>query len=606
MKINKMKALFKWSKPHIFIMIIIMLLTIIVPVTYSYVPQFVKYVFDCVLLPDPNAEITLPNFLTEFFDSFEKLESVLVVGITLVIFQLVRGGLMFLNGVLKGIYSERIAYDIRTKLYNHIQNLSFTYHNTVDTGDLIQRCTSDIDTIKNFISAQLPEILYIFASFISGAIQMAAINTNIMIITLCVIPITVTGGFLYFRYVSKKFDEVEEYESDMTVALQENVNGVRVVKAFAKEKYEIEKFAKKSKVFKDESFKLNRAMAFYWGFSDGITTLQYAITIGYCIYLARTGLSTGGIIACMSYISMLVYPIRSLGRIIGDFGKSSVAAKRIDEILLTKDEYQNDGKEITPITGNISFENVSFKFDDTDKHLITDVSFEIKSGETVAVVGKTGSGKSTIANILVRMLDYDQGSIKLDGVELKELSKKYVRENVGIILQDPFLYAKTVYENIGIASPSSSNEDIYKAAKTAAIHKDIQGFDKGYDTLVGEKGVTLSGGQKQRIAIARMLVLNKPIIIFDDSLSALDTKTDLQIRNALKLRNDKMTSIIITHRITTAKEADKIIVLEEGKVSAIGTHEELSKKEGLYKSLWDIQGALEEEFLKMVDKEVSE
>ena len=306
------------------------------------------------------------------------------------------------------------------------------------------------------------------------------------------------------------------------------------------------------------------------------------------------------------YISMLVYPIRSLGRIIGDFGKSSVAAKRIDEILLTKDEYQNDGKEITPITGNISFENVSFKFDDTDKHLLTDVSFEIKSGETVAVVGKTGSGKSTIANILVRMLDYDQGSIKLDGVELKELSKKYVRENVGIILQDPFLYAKTVYENIGIASPSSSNEDIYKAAKTAAIHKDIQGFDKGYDTLVGEKGVTLSGGQKQRIAIARMLVLNKPIIIFDDSLSALDTKTDLQIRNALKLRNDKMTSIIITHRITTAKEADKIIVLEEGKVSAIGTHEELSKKEGLYKSLWDIQGALEEEFLKMVDKEVSE
>ena len=606
MKINKMKALFKWSKPHIFIMIIIMLLTIIVPVTYSYVPQFVKYVFDCVLLPDPNAEITLPNFLTEFFDSFEKLESVLVVGITLVIFQLVRGGLMFLNGVLKGIYSERIAYDIRTKLYNHIQNLSFTYHNTVDTGDLIQRCTSDIDTIKNFISAQLPEILYIFASFISGAIQMAAINTNIMIITLCVIPITVTGGFLYFRYVSKKFDEVEEYESDMTVALQENVNGVRVVKAFAKEKYEIEKFAKKSKVFKDESFKLNRAMAFYWGFSDGITTLQYAITIGYCIYLARTGLSTGGIIVCMSYISMLVYPIRSLGRIIGDFGKSSVAAKRIDEILLTKDEYQNDGKETTPITGNISFENVSFKFDDTDKHLLTDVSFEIKSGETVAVVGKTGSGKSTIANILVRMLDYDQGSIKLDGVELKELSKKYVRENVGIILQDPFLYAKTVYENIGIASPSSSNEDIYKAAKTAAIHKDIQGFDKGYDTLVGEKGVTLSGGQKQRIAIARMLVLNKPIIIFDDSLSALDTKTDLQIRNALKLRNDKMTSIIITHRITTAKEADKIIVLEEGKVSAIGTHEELSKKEGLYKSLWDIQGALEEEFLKMVDKEVSE
>ena len=606
MKINKIKSLFKWSKPHIFIMIIIMILTIVVPVTYSYVPQFIKYVFDYVLLPNPDAENTLPQFLKDFYSSFDKLESVLVIGVSLVIFQSVRGLLMFLNGILKGMYSERIAYDMRTKLYNHIQNLSASYHNSVDTGDLIQRCTSDIDTIKNFISAQLPEILYILASFISGAIQMASININIMIITLCVIPITITGGFIYFKYVSKKFDEIEEYESDMTVSLQENVNGVRVVKAFAKEKYEIEKFSKKSKKFKDESFKLNEAMAFYWGFSDGITTLQYAITIGYCIFLARKGLSTGDIIVCMSYISMLVYPVRSLGRIIGDFGKATVAAKRVDEILLTKDEYVNDGAKCPEINGLIEFENVSFKFDDTDKHLLTNVSFTINPGETVAIVGKTGSGKSTIANILVRMLEYDGGSIRLDGVELKEIQKKHVRENVGIILQDPFLYAKTVYENIGIASDELNNEVIYNAAKTAAIHQDIQGFDKGYNTLVGEKGVTLSGGQKQRIAIARMLVLNKPIIIFDDSLSALDTKTDLQIRNALKLRNEKMTSIIITHRITTAKEADKIIVLEKGVVTAIGTHEELSQKEGLYKSLWDIQGALESEFLKMVDKDVNE
>ena len=208
--------------------------------------------------------------------------------------------------------------------------------------------------------------------------------------------------------------------------------------------------------------------------------------------------------------------------------------------------------------------------------------------------------------MLVRMLDYDKGSITIDGVELKDIEKHYVRENIGIILQDPFLYAKTIYENISIATPNSNEDSIYQAAETAAIHKDILSFDKGYNTLVGEKGATLSGGQKQRIAIARMLVLNKPIIIFDDSLSALDTKTDLQIRNALKQRDEKMTSIIITHRITTAKEADKIIVLEKGKVSEIGTHEELAHKPGLYKSLWDIQGALESEFLKMVDKEVNE
>ena len=606
MKRNNVKSLFKWAKPHIFIMIVIMLLTIIIPVTYSYVPQFIKYVFDYVLLPDPEAKNTLPDFLKNFFGSFEKLQSVLVVGITLVIFQIIRGALMFLNGVLKGVFSERIAYDMRTKLYHHIQNLSFSYHNTIDTGDFIQRCTSDIDTIKSFVSAQLSELLYIFASFLSGAIQMAIINVNIMIITLCVIPITITLGFVYFKYVSKKFDEIEQYESDMTVTLQENVNGVRVVKAFAKEKHEIEKFSKRSKIFKDESFKLNKAMALYWGFSDGITLIQYAVTIGYCIHLARTGFSTGDIIVCMSYISMLVYPVRSLGRIIGDFGKSTVAAKRIDDILLADDEYKVDGTLETPIDGLIEFNDVYFKFEDSEKYLLNGVTFTINPGETVAIVGKTGCGKSTIANILVRMLEYNQGSIKLSGTELKDIKKKYVRENVGIILQDPFLYATTIYENIGVADPNLEEDNIFKAAKTAAIHNDILNFDKGYNTMVGEKGVTLSGGQKQRIAIARMLVLNKPIIIFDDSLSALDTKTDLQIRNALKLRNENMTSIIITHRITTAKEADKIIVLENGKVSAIGTHEELSKIEGLYKSLWDIQGALEEEFLKMVDKEVIE
>ena len=599
-------VLFKWAKPHILLLIAIMALTIIVPLTYSYVPQFTRYLFDFILHPVENAENTLPKFLIDLFNSYEKLESVLVVGITLLIFQLCRGALMFLNGSLKGVIAEKIAYDMRTQLYNHIQNLSYSYHNSVDTGDLIQRCTSDIDTIKSFISTQMPELLYIFASFLSGAIQMANININIMIITLCVIPITVIGGFIYFRYVSKKFEEIEEYEADMTVALQENVNGVRVVKAFAKERYEIDKFNSKSKKFKDESFKLNEAMAYYWGFSDGITMLQYAVTIGYCIYLAKTGLSTGEIVACTSYISMLVYPVRSLGRIIGGFGKATVAAKRVEEVLLEPTEYVNDGSLTPTITGDIEFENVRFKFDDTDKYLLDGVNFKIKSGETIAVVGKTGCGKSTIANLLVRMLEYNDGSIKLDGVELKDISKKHVRENVGIILQDPFLYAKSIYENISIATPTESKDNIYDAAKVAAIHNDILSFDKGYNTLVGEKGVTLSGGQKQRIAIARMLVLNKPIIIFDDSLSALDTKTDLQIRNALKAKNEKMTSIIITHRITTAKEADKIIVLEDGKVSAIGSHEELAKMPGLYKSLWDIQGALEDEFLKMVDKEVSE
>lgn len=513
---------------------------------------------------------------------------------------------MFLNGYIKGKLSEGVSFDMRLKLYHKLQNLPASYYNNSDTGDLIQRCTSDIDTIRAFISNQLPNILYILTSILMGAFQMASINVGIMLITMICIPIEIMASIFFFRYVSKKFEEIEEHEAQMTSVLEGSINGVRVVKAFAKEKYEIDRFNKKSYTLSNENKKLNRIMGLYWGFSDGFVSLQYALTLGYCIYLAQSGLKSSDMIVCISYISMLVYPIRNLGRIISDFGKAGVASKRIDEILLLDDEYKVNGTLKPEIKGNIEFKNVSFKFDDTNDHLLNDISFNIKAGETVAIVGKTGTGKSTIASILVRMLDYDKGSVLLDGVELKDIDKKWVRENVGIILQEPFLYQKTIYENIAIAKDNLSKEEVFKAAKIAAIHKDILGFEKGYETEVGEKGTTLSGGQKQRLSISRMLVLNKPIMIFDDSLSAVDTKTDLQIRNALHDRDQSLTSIIITHRITTAKEADKIIVLENGSISAIGKHDELASKPGLYKDLWDIQGDLEHEFVNMVNKTVSE
>ncbi|HKM30451.1 MAG TPA: ABC transporter ATP-binding protein [Bacilli bacterium] len=598
------KKLLKWSKPYLFLLLVVVLLTVVNPLAYSFVPQFIKYIVDVILggASSATGTITLPSFLMEFFDSYqEPLTAITIVGIALVLWQLLRGIIMFFNGYVKGVIGEGIAFDMRTRLYSHIQDLSYTYQNNADTGDLIQRCTSDVDTIKSFLTSQLPQVLYIIASFTAGAIQMYFINRTIMLVTLGVVPISLVSSVIYFRYVRKKFEEIEVVEANMTTVLQENINGVRVVKAFAREKHEITKFNEKNAVYRDESRKLNNAMGFYWGASDFITMLQYAATIGVCVYLAKNGLvSTGDIIACMMYIGMLVYPIRGLGRIIGDFGKSTVAAKRLDEILAEPTEYVNDGILEPEINGNIKFTDVSFKFDDTDQHLLKNINFEIKAGETVAIIGKTGSGKSTIANMLVRMLDYDQGSITINGVELKAIKKHWVRSNIGIILQDPFLYAKSVLDNIKIGDRHLENEKVYQAAVTAAVDKDISGFASGYDTLVGEKGVTLSGGQKQRIAIARMLILNKSVLVFDDSLSAVDTRTDLMIRNALKLKDKGLTSIIITHRITTAKEANKIIVLENGGVSEIGTHQELAVKEGLYKRLWDIQGALENEFLGIV------
>ena len=600
-KMKKIKQLLKWLKPYLPLFIVVSIFQIILPLTYSYVPQFIKYVFDYIL-DHTNASNTLPKFLLDFFNNYEGIKAVVIVASTLVLYQLFRGMLMFVNGVFKGTLSENIAFDMRKKLFSHIQDLSYSYHTSLDTGDFIQRCTSDIDTIKSFISANMPEIFYIFTSMIAGGVQMASININIMFVSLMGMPITIIMSIIYFKIIEKKFEDIEDYESDMTSCLEESVNGVRVVKAFAKEKYEIERFDKKNEIFASESYKLSKKVAVYWGFSDGFVALQYAATLGYCVYLAKSGLSVGDLVVCISYISMLVYPIRNLGRIITNFGKATVAAKRIDEILKEDTEYVHNGTLTPDISGNIEFKDVKFKFEDSDKYILNGLSFKINKGESVAIIGKTGSGKSTVANLLVRMMEINDGNIYLDGVDIKDIDKHHLRKHVGIILQDPFLYQNTIYQNIAIAGERSSDADVYRAAKLAQIHDDILAFDEGYDTLVGEKGVTLSGGQKQRVAISRMLLLDKEVVVFDDSLSAVDTKTDLDIRNALKEHNKELTSIIITHRITTAKECDKIIVIENGKVSNVGTHEELSKKPGLYKELWDIQGALEDEFIKIASQ----
>jgi ATP-binding cassette, subfamily B, bacterial len=311
-------------------------------------------------------------------------------------------------------------------------------------------------------------------------------------------------------------------------------------------------------------------------------------------------MDASGVAASLALVGMLIWPIRGLGRIINDFGKALVASDRINEILDKPSEYLNNGTLTPDIKGDIEFKDVSFKFSDTQEHLLKKVNFKIKAGQTVAVIGRTGSGKSTIINLLLRMYDYADGDIFMDGIPLKDIEKKHIRNRIGVVLQDPFLYSKTVFENIAIAHKNADKDRVYRAAVTAALEKDIKTFKQGYETIVGEKGTTLSGGQKQRVAIARVLVSDKPILIFDDALSAVDTKTDMMIREALLHKSYQHTTIIITHRITTAKEADQIIVLDQGQIEAIGTHDVLSKKPGLYKKLWDIQGKLEREFETML------
>lgn len=588
--------LFKWTKKHWFILLIVLFLAAFAPFTYSYVPLFIKYIFD-VVLEGNQTDVQLPFFLLEYFKSLEGLKAIINVSLILVIYQFLRSIILFSNGFFRGKLSQEISYDMRNKMYVHIQNLSYSYHSNANTGDLLQRCTSDIETVQAFLSAQLPSIVNIIAQFAFGAMQLGMINIYLMLSTMVLLPISVISSIWYFKYVTKSFDVIEEVESQMTTTIQENVNGIRVVKAFNTEIDEINKFDENSKAYRDESKKLNKVSAIFWGLSDFSSFLSYAITLIVAIYLSEQGLmTTGDIVASLMYIGMLVWPIRGLGRIIGDFGKAIIANKRIIEVLETPDEYQNDGSLEPVITGGIEFKNVKYSYTE-NADLLNGVSFKIKPGQTIALIGKTGAGKSTVASLLTRLIDCNEGEILLDGVNIKDIKKHHVRENIGLVLQEPFLYTRTIYENISIARPKTEKQLVYDAANIAAIANDINKFEKGYDTLVGEKGVTLSGGQKQRVAIARMLLLEKPVVIFDDSLSAVDTTTDLMIRQALKIKNENLTSIIITHRITTAKEADLIIVLDSGTVAQIGTHDELAKIDGLYKNLWDIQGQLEESFL---------
>ena len=568
---------------------------------YAYLPLFIQYAFER-LESATESKTDLPRFLITWYDNIEDtLTCLIMIGATMIGLQAVRSVLRFLDNYYQGALAQYVGYDMRLKIYDHVMNLSFSYHNHSDIGDIIQRTNSDVDQTASFISGMVPGLIDIFVTVIIGAYRVYQISPVLMWVSLVSVPITAVSSTIYFRYCNKEFDRIEKLESKMTTIIQENVNSSRVVRAFANEKYEFEKMDEANRAYAKRNGKMNTIMAAFWGGSDFLCFMQYALTISIGIFLARNEiLSAADIVASLLLMGMLIWPMRSLGRIIASFGKASVAANRIDEILSIPEEYEINGTYVPEITGKIEFKRVTFQFEDDTKPLLKDVSFDIEAGQTIAIVGKTGSGKSTICNLLTRMLEITEGDILLDGVSIKDIEKKHLRKNMKLILQDPFLFSKTVYDNVAIVDPKLPTERIYEAARTASIHQEIEKFERGYKTIVGEKGTTLSGGQKQRIAIARMLVDESNVIIFDDSLSALDTKTDLMIRTALKKKRKDQTMIIITHRSTTAKEADKIIVLDQGSVSQIGRHEELVLQDGLYKELWGIQGELEEEFQTIV------
>lgn len=522
-------------------------------------------------------------------------KSLWMCSIILILLTLSRGIFLFFKGKWSAIASEAIARKIKDMVFDHLQYLPYDYHVKAKTGDLIQRCTSDVETIRRFLAVQMVEVGRALFMLFFALSFMLPMSVKMTLVSLSLVPFIFVFAIVFFIKVKVAFQASDEAEGSLSTVLQENLTGVRVVRAFARQKYEVDKFDKKSVDFRDLTYKLIRLLALYWSTSDFLSLTQIiAVTVLGTYWAAQGIITLGTLLAFTTYVGMLLWPVRQLGRVLTDMGKALVSIGRIQEILDEPIEDLDEGISLEKIEGNIEFENVSFHYDEGHP-ILENVSFKVKNGQTVAILGPTGSGKSTLVSLLPRLYDNQSGSVKIDGIDVKKISKRSLRENIGIVLQEPFLFSKTLKDNIGMASADVQDQAIFQAAQIASVHDVIKSFEDGYDTAVGEKGVTLSGGQKQRVAIARTIINGSPILIFDDSLSAVDTETDAAIRRRLKKLENKATTFIISHRLATLAEADIILVLEHGKIVQQGTHLELINQEGLYKRVWAIQNSLEAE-----------
>lgn len=550
-------------------------------------PVVIRITIDSIIGNEP---LAVPLLIRTFVENIGQ--AFWIPGIVLVIITTFRGLFMFLRGRLASQASENIAKNIRDRIYNHIQHLPYRYHKGADTGDLMQRCTSDVETIRRFLGVQMVEVgNALFMVFFITTVMLRS-NLRMTMISLIVIPILFTFAVIFFLKVKKAFREADEAEAELTTVLQENLTGIRVVRAFANQPYEIDRFDAKNRVNRDRVYHLIWLLACYWSASDLMALLQIGLVLVSGAYFTAQGeITMGTMVLFSTYIGMLVWPVRQLGRILTDMGKALVAVERLQHVFDEPREELQENFRQPPIVGNIVFDNVSFGYE-PGQLVLENLSFTAQAGQTIALLGHTGSGKSSLVHLLARLYEYQDGSIQIDGVELNTIDKRWIRQNVAVVPQEPFLFAKTIRENITLASGEVPDEELYAICQQAAIHEVILDFDRGYETLVGERGVSVSGGQRQRMAIARALITLSPILIFDDSLSAVDTETDVAIRNALEERGRKATTFLISHRVTSLSGADLILVLDHGRIVQRGTHGELMATAGPYRRIWDIQNTL--------------
>lgn len=578
---------FLWALIATIMMVIIGFLT----------PLLLSEIVDSILGSEP---FTMPDFLMNPINDLGGRDflrqNLWIPALALILMNIVNGVFTFIKGRSSAIASENIARKLRNDLYRHLQHLPFAYHVKAQAGELIQRCTSDVDTIRRFLAVQVMEVVNTVLMVVIAMSILLPRSVPITLYSLILVPPLFCFATWFFKMVHKSFEVADEADGVLNAVLQENLSGVRVVRAFGQQEREVEKFDRVNNDLRKKNLRLNELLAIYWGGGDAISMTQTLLTLVVCIIYACNGwITVGTLIVFTSTLGMLLFPIRQLGRTLSDAGKAMVSMKRVQAILHEEAEPDEPNALKPDLHGDIVFDHVSFAYPDDNVPVLRDVSFTIPAGKTAAVLGGTGSGKSTMMYLLQRLYTPTSGKITIGGVDIQQIDRKYLRAHVGLILQEPFLYSKSIRENVGITAPEQEAERIEHAADIASASGFIAKADKGWETVVGERGVTLSGGQKQRIAIARTLLKNNNILIFDDSLSAVDTETDAQIRAALRHEQKDVTTLIISHRVTTLSQADLILVLENGQITQQGTHAELCSQPGLYQRINSIQNALEEE-----------
>ncbi|MEM7262972.1 MAG: ABC transporter ATP-binding protein [Planctomycetota bacterium] len=558
-----------------------------------YVVQYIPTIaIDGVLAQEPAAESRVRT-VVDWLGGRDTLRSRLwLLAIAMGGLAAIAGWFTYLRGRWAAIATEEITRDVRDRLFDHLQHLPASYHDRADTGDLVQRCTSDVETLRQFLVSQVVEIGRASFLFVAAFPFMLWIDVRMTLIATCCVPFIVVFSVVFFRRVKTRFKAVDEAEGAMTSTLQENLTGIRVVRAFARQEFEREKFGERNRVHRDLDFQLYRLLAQFWSISDVLCLTQVALVTGVGGYWLLSGtLEVGAYYFFLSAVNMVLWPVRMMGRILADLGKATVAIDRIAEILDVPRESNAELRdEPLAIEGEVRFDDVTFHHGN-EAPVLSDVSFTLPRGKTLALLGPSGSGKSTILHLLLRFYDPDSGRIEIDGVSLADIPRKEVRDRVAVVLQEPFLFSKTIGENIRLGRTRASEHEIVEAARTACIDESIREFEEGYDTEVGERGVTLSGGQRQRVALARAMIDEPAILVLDDALSAVDTETESLILDALASRRGRRTTIVIAHRLSTVIHADEILVLDRGRVVERGHHSELMRGGGLYERIWKVQSA---------------